>query len=217
MAREIFASKLRNPGKGRVDRRPDMREIELFYIRHGQTDWNAEQRFQGRRDIPLNATGRAQAEANGRKLASMLADPDAFDFIASPLWRARETMEILRQAMGLAPSGYRIDERLIEASYGLLEGTTLAEFKRDDPQMHRARRRERWDFRPEEGESHAMVHARIAAWHASLRRNSVVVAHGVIGRVLRHHLYGVERQAAADFAFPQDRIFHWSVKGERLV
>jgi probable phosphoglycerate mutase len=189
----------------------------LYFLRHGQTDWNAQLRFQGRKDIPLNATGRAQALANGRRLATLIANPAEFDFLASPLLRARETMEIVREAMGLPAEGYRIDERLIEASYGTLEGQTLAEFKARDPQAHRARKRHRWEFRPPQGESHAMVHVRIAAWHASLSRDSVVVAHGVVGRVLRHHLFGVERDKAADFPFPQDRIFRWSSEGEKPV
>lgn len=189
----------------------------IYYVRHGQTDWNAELRFQGRQDIPLNAKGREQARRNGEKLASVLADPSSLDFVTSPLGRTRETMEILRAAMGLDPEAYRIDERLIEASYGALEGTTLAEFKAADPANHRRRKQMRWDYCPPRGESHAMVHERIARWYESVTADCVVVGHGVVGRVLRYHLLGLDPGLAAEFAFPQDRIFVWDGVGEEMV
>ena len=73
----------------------------IYLIRHGQTDWNAEGRLQGQADTGLNDTGRAQATRNGEFLAGLVADPAAFDFVASPLSRTRETMERVRAAMGL--------------------------------------------------------------------------------------------------------------------
>lgn len=189
----------------------------LYYVRHGQTDWNAELRFQGQKDIPLNDTGRAQALRNGERLAEIIADPERLEFVSSPLGRTRETMEIIRRTMGLDPLAYRIDDRLIEASYGVLEGTTLAEFKAADPTNHRRRKEMRWDYCPEGGESHAMVHERIARWYEDLKRDSVVVAHGVVGRVLRYHLLGLDPGLAAEFTFPQDRIFIWDGEGETLA
>lgn len=189
----------------------------IYFIRHGQTDWNAELRFQGQRDVPLNDIGLAQARDNGRRLARLLSDVARVDFVASPLGRARATMEIMRQAMGLDPAGYRIDERLVEASYGTLEGTTLAEFKARFPEVHRHRKRERWHFRPPGGESHAMVLERVLPWLHALERDTVVSAHGVVGRVLRHHLLGIEPNAAAAYAFPQDRICVWRDGVETLV
>jgi probable phosphoglycerate mutase len=187
----------------------------LYYIRHGQTDWNAELRFQGQRDIPLNETGRRQALENGLKLARLIKDPQGHDFVTSPLGRTRETMEIVRKAMGLDPKEYRIDERLIEASYGLLEGTTLSEFKAADPASHKQRKRERWNFCPPQGESHAMVHRRIRDWIETVSGDAIVVGHGVVGRVLRYHLLGLEPDEAAGFIFPQDRIFVWDPEGEK--
>ena len=189
----------------------------LYYVRHGQTDWNAELRFQGQQDIALNETGRAQAHANGGKLATLIDRPDDFDFITSPLSRTRETMEIIRAEMGLDPSAYRIDDRLIEASYGTLEGTTLGEFKAADPASHRWRKKNRWAYRPPEGESHAMVHARIRPWFETLERDCIIVGHGVVGRVLRYHVLGLDPDKAAEFVFPQDRVFLWDGAAEKLV
>ena len=80
----------------------------LYYIRHGETDWNVEYRLQGGRDIPINANGRAQARRCGDIMRDLLArDHRAaadLDFVASPLGRARETMEIVRAGLGLLPS-----------------------------------------------------------------------------------------------------------------
>jgi broad specificity phosphatase PhoE len=76
----------------------------IYVIRHGQTDWNAERRLQGQKDIPLNAIGREQARQNGINLAEILkVEAYPFDFIASPLGRTRATMEIAREAMNLRP------------------------------------------------------------------------------------------------------------------
>ena len=69
--------------------------VTLYFVRHGETDWNRAQRYQGQRDIPLNATGREQAVGNGRVLAQALGqEAAALDYVSSPLVRARETMEL---------------------------------------------------------------------------------------------------------------------------
>ena len=72
----------------------------LYYVRHGETDFNAEQRLQGRIDTLLNARGRAQAKECGDLLRDLFArdkrSADDFVYVASPLQRARETMEIMR-------------------------------------------------------------------------------------------------------------------------
>ena len=91
----------------------------IWFIRHGQTDWNAERRLQGQRDTPLNANGLAQgAEAAGR-LRAVAGDGLAqADFVASPLLRTRATMERLRETLGLAREEYRTDPRLKESGFG---------------------------------------------------------------------------------------------------
>jgi broad specificity phosphatase PhoE len=151
----------------------------LFYIRHGETDWNTESRLQGQRDIPINAKGRVQARHCGEVLRDLIAREDGgFDFVASPLGRARETMEIARAALGLDPQAYRIDERLKEISFGEWEGFTLAELGRASPEAIAARQRDKWAFTPPAAESYATMSTRVRDWYDSLAQKTVAVAHG---------------------------------------
>jgi broad specificity phosphatase PhoE len=70
----------------------------IYYIRHGETEWNAEGRLQGTQDIPLNDLGRKQAKSSGVILADLFArdrrNEASLAFVASPLGRARLTMEL---------------------------------------------------------------------------------------------------------------------------
>lgn len=92
-----------------------MPSTRLYLIRHGQTDWNARAALQGRTDIPLNDTGRAQAQA-----ARALLGDVAFDAVySSPLGRAVETAAL---ATGWPRERIRLDERLAEIAFGPWEG-----------------------------------------------------------------------------------------------
>src|SRR3954471_7358722 len=151
----------------------------LYYIRHGETDWNVESRLQGQRDIPINAHGRAQADQCGEILRELLARQNsAPDFVASPLGRARETMERIRMVLGRDPHGYHVDPRLAEVSFGRWEGFTLAELAARFPDEAAARARDKWDFTPPEAESYATMSLRMRDWYQALTRDTVAVAHG---------------------------------------
>src|SRR4051812_26559553 len=102
----------------------------IYYMRHGETDWNVEGRLQGGIDTPLNERGRAQAVHAGRVLADLFGRQNLhasnFAFVASPLRRARVTMDMIRAELKLPPGGYALDDRLREIGYGHWEGSTLA-------------------------------------------------------------------------------------------
>lgn len=172
----------------------------LYYIRHGETDWNVAGRLQGRHDVPLNARGRAQATHCGQVLRDLLVqlgrDPAAVDFLSSPLGRARETMELARAAMGLAVDDYRVVPALSEISFGEWEGFTIAQLRNRDPQRIAAREHDKWHFIPPGGESYEMVAARMGAWYAELTRDAVVTAHGGTARGLMAW-FGIAKPAAA--------------------
>jgi broad specificity phosphatase PhoE len=154
----------------------------LYYVRHGETDFNAEARLQGRRDTELNARGRGQAKEAGALLRDLFARdgrvPEDFDYVASPLKRARETMEILRATLELDRHTYRTDDRLMEISYGEWEGLTLHEIGVRYPGVLAERERDKWDFAPPGGESYRALTRRIGEWYASIKRDTVVAAHG---------------------------------------
>lgn len=177
-------------------------------IRHGQTDWNAEGRLQGQKDIPLNDTGRAQASGNGAALKALLGQTAAtFDFVSSPLGRARETMERLRAVMGLDPAGYRTDERLREVSFGDWEGFTLPELKERTPERLAERVRSKWDFIPPgaDAESYEILSWRIGSWLKDVTRPTVCVSHGGVLRAA-FRLNGMAAEEAADMPIHQDRL-----------
>lgn len=167
----------------------------IYYIRHGETAWNAAGRFQGGRDIPLNERGRAQAREAGGILGELLArngrDHAQLPFFASPLGRARETMELLRDALGAPRTGYVLDPRLREVGYGHWEGMTLAEMARAHPDVFAARNADKWRVAAPGGESYAALTLRVREWLGTLAGDTVAVAHGGTMRALMVAL-GVE-------------------------
>jgi broad specificity phosphatase PhoE len=181
--------------------------VTLYFVRHGETDWNRAQRYQGRQDIPLNATGREQAKRNGWRLAAALGSRVAdLDYVASPLVRASETMEILRAAMRLERSAYRTDDRLLEVGYGSWEGRLWQEMASLDAQGHAARLADVWNWQPQGGESYRMVAERVGGWLQGVAADTVVVAHGGVSRALRALLLGLAPVEAMRLEVPQDRI-----------
>jgi len=180
----------------------------VYLVRHGQTDWNAEHRLQGQADVDLNEVGRKQAERNGLKLSELIADPSAFDFVASPMRRTRETMELVRAAMGLPVADYRTDPRLVEVHFGDWQGYTFAELEARSPGSVKPRRRDKWNFQPpgEGAESYQMLLERVKPWFEALDRQTVCVTHGGVVRTLFRMVEGVSEDEAARLEVPQDRV-----------
>ena len=174
--------------------------LVVFYIRHGETDWNVTGRLQGRHDVPLNARGRAQAMHCGEILQELLArdgrNVAELDFISSPLGRACTTMELARAPLGLPADGYRIEPQLAEIAFGEWEGFTIAQLHSRDPQRIAAREHDKWHFVPPGGESYEAVSARMREWYEALVRDTVAVAHGGTARGLLAYL-GITKPAAA--------------------
>lgn len=180
--------------------------LKLYFVRHGETDWNAERRYQGQTDIPLNARGRAQSQRNGEALRSFLPDIAQADFVASPLGRTRETMEILRQSLGLDPAGYCVDRRLIELSYGSWEGQLQALLPRTDPAGLAERKVDPFRWRPVGGESYEDLLRRTIEWAETLQRDTVIASHGGVSRCLRAYVLGLDRETIPSLESPQDRV-----------
>ena len=183
----------------------------IYYIRHGETSWNAEGRLQGTQDIPLNDLGRKQAAHAGNILADLLKrdgrDSAALPFVASPLLRARATMELVRGALKLSPDEYALDDRLREIGYGVWEGSTLAEMQAADPVLFARRLTAKWTMAPEGGETYEAVQFRMRDWYDSLAADTVAVAHGGTARALMVAL-GIETPvSAADLLIEQGAVY----------
>lgn len=183
---------------------------ELLILRHGETEWNREGRFQGALDSALTGRGRAQAEALGRLLASLGVAPRSHGAITSPQGRARETARI-----ALGPLGFEAAEdlRLAEIGMGIWSGLCHGEVA------------SRWpgpegepilDFyaRCPEGEGLASVAARAGAALSELDRPTVIVTHGITLRVLCALALGGDLSEAGRVVVPQGSVAR--VAGGRL-
>jgi broad specificity phosphatase PhoE len=180
--------------------------VTLYVVRHGETDWNAAQKLQGQTDIPVNAKGRAQAARNGQALRRVLAASPGLDFIASPLSRTVETMDIIRRQLDLPLHGYTRDHRLKEIAFGIWEGSTWGQIDGFVDAKGQRRADDPYHWRPEGGESYADLSARVAGWLDTITRSAVVVTHGGVTRVLRGHVLGLAAGAIAALPVPQDKI-----------
>lgn len=144
---------------------------ELILVRHGETDWNAERRWQGHADVPLNETGRAQSAA----LAEELASGEPLDAIyASDLSRARETGEIVARRLGVELT---LDADLREIDVGSRQGRTWMEIDDGPP----------WDGEEQDAHAERVLAAlkRIGAAHEG---RVLVVTHGGSIRRVHEHL-----------------------------
>ncbi|HET6182614.1 MAG TPA: histidine phosphatase family protein [Acetobacteraceae bacterium] len=151
---------------------PQLNPIAFWFVRHGETDWNARNLSQGNVDIPLNPTGIAQA----RQAAGLLRNRGIATIMASPLSRALVTAEIVGAALGLP---VEIDPGLREVAFGMQEGKPMADWFQS------------WiagEFTPEGAESFtALRHRAVAAINRATAQPPVVlvVAHGALFRALR--------------------------------
>ncbi|MBX3596944.1 MAG: histidine phosphatase family protein [Rhizobiaceae bacterium] len=191
---------------------PENAKPLVYFVRHGQTDWNAEGRFQGQNEVDLNSTGRKQADRNGKLLHELIGSPDDFDFVASPMRRTVETMQRIRAAMDLDPDAFRTDDRLVEVHFGDWQGHRLADLKRLAPDVFQKRRLDKWNTVPPGlgAESYQMLLSRMKPWFDELNRQTVCVAHGGTLRAVFRLAGGLDESEAAHLAIPQDQVLRFS-------
>lgn len=190
----------------------------IYFIRHGETDWNLEGRLQGQKDIPLNDLGRVQAEEAGRRLQGLVPHVEDLAYVASPMTRTRETMSLVRKAMGLDPDSYRLDDRLVELTFGDWEGMTWKEVRKKEPQLAALRERDKWNYAPPGGgESYAMLTARVRPILDDLTRDTVIVAHGGVARAFLAATCGVSTRDAASIDIWQGKVLVIQKRSYRWV
>ena len=172
---------------------------ELYLIRHGETDWNRQNLYQGTTDVPLNDAGREQAEALAARLCGV-----AFDAAyTSPLQRAAETARVVLRDTSVPLMRVR---ELAELSYGAWQGRAQ-DAGGDDPELERQWREAPWTVKFPGGESLEEVRQRgaaaLGAILAAHHGGTVLVSgHGHLNRVLLIHLLGLPRESFWDIAQP---------------
>ena len=178
----------------------------IYLVRHGQTEFNQELRFQGHLDSPLTELGIRQAGAMGSLLAGLIPNPSEWQIIVSPLGRAQTTARIIANALGI--DDLHTDPRLIEITVGDWDGRLRAEI---EAEAGPAFIRSGWDFSAPNGESFESVVNRTKTWLDSLPtepdRHIIAVTHGVTSRVLRGVYAGLNREDTLAQPVPQDAIF----------
>ena len=167
--------------------------MRLILVRHGETGWNAENRYQGATDVPLSARGQAQAKALAARLASGALDA----IYSSDLQRAWETAARIAASHALQ---VLMEPRLREMSFGTWEGMTYEEIQRLDPQALAEWMADPLTVAPPRGESLAHLATRIGEMlddMMELARDEtvVLVAHGGSLRVLLCLAMGLDPNA----------------------
>jgi 2,3-bisphosphoglycerate-dependent phosphoglycerate mutase len=178
---------------------------ELILLRHGQSQWNLENRFTGWVDVPLSPKGEDEARAAGEKLRGRRVDK----LYTSVLKRAIDTATLALAAAGIAPPATERDAALNERMYGDLQGLNKAEAaqKWGDAQIKQWRRS--YDVPPPGGESLADTAARVLPyWDAHILpdlragKNVLIAAHGNSLRALVMHLDGLTREQVLELEIP---------------
>jgi probable phosphoglycerate mutase len=185
----------------------------VFLFRHGETEWNAVGRIQGRLNSPLTARGREQARAMGRALKAIAGAACAEMLLyASPLGRVRETVTLAAEAAGLDIAACRFDATLAEITWGEWDGMTRAEIDRRTPGAMAERERAKWDHLPPGGESYQAAARRVqpfldAVVAGAAERPVALFSHGAVGRVLRGLYMALPGERIVELDEPQDAFY----------
>jgi broad specificity phosphatase PhoE len=161
----------------------------IYFVRHGETEWNRQGIIQGWTDIPLNETGHSQAKSVAKALQVHFAETKACHFIVSPMQRTRQTMQHISDAVGVTEELVSIDPLLKELGFGVWEGKPFWELKASP--VYPADPETRYFWRPDGGESYEDGTARLNTFLARIAAPTIIVSHGALGRCLIGMLTGL--------------------------
>jgi broad specificity phosphatase PhoE len=171
----------------------------IYFIRHGETDWNKQGLIQGSIDTDLNEHGRAQAQSVAQALLQKREALFGFQFVVSPQKRARDTMGYIAGALGV--QDIKIEPRVRELGFGVWENHPFWELK--DSPIFPADAETRYGWRPEGGESYADGVARVDDWLSGILQPTLVVAHGAVGRCIMGRVAGLPPEKIVTLKTPQ--------------
>ncbi len=193
-----------------------MRGEMIWLVRHGQTEFNREGRYQGARDSALTELGREQGRRMGVLLAKLVEDRDTIRIVSSPLGRARHTAELISLALG-RPGPIETDPRIAEVSLGQWDGLTDEDIEGHSPGARDQLKGRDWFFHGPEGERFDRFAARLGDWlDETLKAGvpTIAVSHGVAGGVLRGLHTGQTREEMLSGHAPQDAVFRLHPGGQ---
>lgn len=177
---------------------------ELYILRHGETEWNAEGRMQGALNSPLTAKGKAQAQQQHSILSGL--DLDGFTFLSSPQGRAHQTAGI---ALAGIADFIRTDDRLREIGVGDWAGRSRADLWGDQPAQPEGPDGSLNLYeRAPNGEGFTRLRERCEGFLADLKTPSVLVTHGITSRMLRSVILGLDRSGMENLPGGQGNVFH---------
>ncbi len=182
-----------------------MKETEIILIRHGETEWNSQQRMQGHSNSDLSEVGRGQIQALGELMKNV-----SFDHIySSDSLRARQTAEAITQYSGHT---LQFDQRIREKNLGVFEGLTSTEAKERHPEIYRLFKTAGANYVIYEGESTQQLLERALEFIEEIRlrhpqERVVMVTHGGVVRVLMKHALGLSIDAPTRFIIKNTGIF----------
>ncbi len=193
----------------------------IYLLRHGETVWNRIGRLQGQIDVPLTRLGLSQADAMGRTLKDVLGTPPDH-LISSPLGRTRQTASIVAEHLGIPFDQIEMDPRLMEITLGDFDGAPGwdwidSRLSSDDRDRYHA---DRWNFRYPNGECSQDVQDRVRPVLEEVRARggiSVIVAHGVVNKILRGLHLNLTRDQTFALDRPQDAFFRLHPGGEARI
>lgn len=164
-----------------------LKTMNIILIRHGQTKWNLEMRYQGILDSNLTTKGKQQARDNAKKLLKKFNNFDNIKIFASPLGRAKSSAYIICDELNISKNKIIFDERLKEFNYGIFEGKTRDECRKIYPKELQDREANKWSYEIENGDSYIEVSKRLKSWLNDIKDEDIVIiiAHEMINRVLR--------------------------------
>jgi probable phosphoglycerate mutase len=181
------------------------RGAPAFYLaRHGETEWNAAGRYQGAKDSPLTARGRAQALQTGRKLAATCTAALPLRAYVSPLGRARETADLIAKSV---PLEIHVEPRIAEISAGVWDGMSMYEIDMEYPGALSASGPHDWYFLGPGGETFEAALARVSAWLSEAATPALIVTHGLASRLVRGAYCGLARRDMLHLPVPQDGFY----------
>ncbi|HEY9080416.1 histidine phosphatase family protein [Magnetovibrio sp.] len=192
----------------------------IVLLRHGETQWNREGRYQGQHDSPLTLNGIGQIRAIAETLRPVIEELGRCQLWSSPLARTRQSVSIFCEQLGLSYADVLFDDRLMERSYGRWEGLTMGEIAARYPEDVKLEQSDRWNFAiPEGGECFADVARRLRNWLNEIPNDMPVItmAHGGSGRVLRGVCMNLKPENIFAFNDPQSSAFVMSETTTKTV